>query len=287
MIPDTTKKQTSTTPTPPRRNMPKPPPTTDPLTARLKFHIIYGGVCEVRAFLTRPVHVEALKSIWGNNGDNPGEFSRFNMFMLAVEHIQTDIVRLFFKHTGQRVNEQDADGYSALHVLCLVWPSASDTLEHKEELLMVLLGTGANSNAQTTDGKTPLYLCVERQCAWLCELLLRHHANINIGDRNERSPIFATGLGRTLDVLIAGRAEPNKKDCRGCTALYYAATSLDYPLCSKLLTAGADANVENHMGVSPMDVVKDFPLYLRLFTQKRDPIVPRGVRISRRYQVGE
>ena len=91
----------------------------------------------------------------------------------------------------------------------------------------LLLNAGADANAKTRDGLTPLQVSAK-----------------NIGE--------ATHF---IKVLLKGGADANVKDKNGATLLHYAAISGKSDLAEALLNAGADANAKNRNGSTPLHLV--------------------------------
>ncbi|USE38292.1 ankyrin repeat domain-containing protein [Endozoicomonas sp. SCSIO W0465] len=106
-------------------------------------------------------------------------------------------------------------GSTALHTLC-------SGKQCNQQVLDALLAKGADVNAMTPKGVTPLMLASQNN-AWLASHLIS---------------------GGCVDVNMA--------DSRGWQAIHYAAQSGHETVINMLLDKRADANAENHKGVTPL-----------------------------------
>lgn len=118
---------------------------------------------------------------------------------------------------GADVNQRDANGMTAL-----AYVAQRDNAPAKAELMTGLLERGADANAVSRDGSTPLLFASIKPDLYLTQMLLSHHANVNA------------------------------KNAAGVTPLMYAVTGGNVPVVKLLLDRGAQANVSNGSGDSPM-----------------------------------
>ncbi|WP_457632175.1 ankyrin repeat domain-containing protein [Oceanithermus desulfurans] len=136
---------------------------------------------------------------------------------------------------GADIDERDAAGYTALHVLASAVQQgvghADATLDSAKLLLLEVLGLGADVNARGGRGFTPLQLA-------MC---------------NRHWPEFATR------VLLAHGADPNLYNELGRNALHYWALNNPQPL-KKLVTYGLNVKA----AVNHADAWGDTPLLLML-----------------------
>lgn len=116
---------------------------------------------------------------------------------------------------------------------------------------------GANPNLIDQYGQTPLLLAAEKEYGKpFVELLIDHHAAVNVADRHGASPImYAAKANRAgiVSILLEASADPNHRDVEGDTVLMYAVTSGNPDLVLLLLDAGADPATPNFDGLTAYD----------------------------------
>ena len=185
--------------------------------------------------------------------------------------------------SGTNVNEVDSEtGRTALH-----WASR----ENRGEIVALLIEAKADVNAQDRTGKGPLTLAAETgsvdatkrlldagasvtardqiggtPLTWACglgsadtvQLLLEKGADVSVVDVNGLTPlIWAAGIGKpeTVAVILAKKPELNLKDgVTGDTALMRAVRSGKAESVKMLIVAGADVNLNNKQGYSPIQL---------------------------------
>ena len=121
---------------------------------------------------------------------------------------------------------------------------------------------GADINAQTIDGRTPLY---EATCATdetakngripTVEYLLNRNANPNIPDLTNRTPLhWACFYGHTkiVEMLIEHGANVNAVDDEGVCPIHVACLSCQIDIVNALSNAGADLSAFDKHLRSPM-----------------------------------
>ncbi|KAL2118791.1 hypothetical protein VTJ04DRAFT_5750 [Mycothermus thermophilus] len=159
------------------------------------------------------------------------------------------------------------------------------------EAVEALLAAGADPNARTERGNTPLHL------AWpsipVLELLVKHGADLHARNSDGRTPLLeilyqesckSTWRDNKPDAsaflkLLELGADPNDADNNGDTVLHYVlgcmkclADAAPVPLVTELLRAGADPNRRNAKGQSP---IWRWPLKYEL------PIMPQDEELLR------
>ncbi|KAK4158282.1 ankyrin repeat-containing domain protein [Chaetomidium leptoderma] len=153
----------------------------------------------------------------------------------------------------------------------LYWGS----MDRSEEILTkLLLSAGANPNAKTKNGNTPLHLANTKKLR-LLELLVKHGADINAVNAWGRSPLLEmiTRLGYSSSMSL-DKPEPNVKvflkllelgtdvhlaDGQGDTVFHHLMHRIGsfadpkfIPFMEKLLRAGADPNKRNKKSQLPL-----------------------------------
>ncbi len=122
-----------------------------------------------------------------------------------------------------------------------------------------LLENGVNPNAPDRYGKTPIYYAASFNEIQTVELLLASHADPNVGMENRKSSEFpatplqvAAYMGnlRLAEILIAAGA---RMEATGPTALHFAVRGIHLDVIHYLLQKGADLNIRDAEGTSPLD----------------------------------
>ncbi|MSR28052.1 MAG: DUF1573 domain-containing protein [Phycisphaerales bacterium] len=185
--------------------------------------------------------------------------------------------------SGTNVNEVDPDtGRTAIH-----WAAR----ENRGEIVGILIEAKADVNAQDRTGKGPLTLAAETgsvdatsrliaagasvtardqiggtPLTWACglgnaetvKLLLDKGADVGVVDVNGLTPlIWAAGIGKpeTVAVILAKKPDLNVKDgVTGDTALMRAVRSGKPDSVRLLIVAGADVNMANKQGYTPVQL---------------------------------
>ena len=170
---------------------------------------------------------------------------------------------------GADLNAQDDDGKTPLHIALgwrrgiaklLIESGADVKLANKRgatplhlaavvssELTTLLLSNGSDIQARNNAGDTPLDEAVEYKNTTNAELLLKSGAKSNIW--------VATALGKKEEVEELLKADPkllNAVDSRGRSPLYLAVKRNDEPIVRVLLTKGANVNLGEKDGATPL-----------------------------------
>lgn len=140
---------------------------------------------------------------------------------------------------GLNPNVIYGDGSSALH-----WASYHDSLEAAEQLLVV----GANVNATTDLGVTPLWLAIENGNSQLVAALLQAGADPSIELLSGETIVMTASQVGNADIvrqLLAAGADPNPAVTREQTALMWAAGQGHSAVVEALLEYGADIDARS------------------------------------------
>lgn len=154
----------------------------------------------------------------------------------AKDGVFEDVEALVNNNGGVDVNENYADGTSALH-----WASYHNNLNGVE----VLLAAGADVNATTDLGVTPLWLAAQNGGAEIVQRLLEAGANPNITLRSGESPLMAaakSGNETAVKALLEAGGDPNVTTTRGQNALMWASAEGHAGVVKNLLIYKADPN---------------------------------------------
>jgi len=119
--------------------------------------------------------------------------------------------------------------------------------------LSLLVKRGANINAKDNYGYTALRWATQNGNIPAMKLLLDSGANTEIQDNLGQTPIFHTNdHEEALSLLMKKGANINAKDREGKTALRLATQIGDIPLMKLLLDSGADTEIGDNLGQTPI-----------------------------------
>ncbi|KAK3399886.1 ankyrin repeat-containing domain protein [Sordaria brevicollis] len=166
----------------------------------------------------------------------------------SYEDEKAEIVKVLCSH-GANPNLPDETGHMPLHQAV-----------HNVHLAAArqLLDCGADINAATKSGRTPLYLAIAKRSTDIVSLLCERGAVINrcVGDSTPLLAAITAGCTDIARVLIqAGAADPNLSGGKGNFPLLMAAALGNEELVEMLLAHGADVHVaSNSTGMTPLHV---------------------------------
>ena len=171
-----------------------------------------------------------------------------------------DAVRLLLKQAAD-VNAAQGDGMTALH-----WAAMKDDAD----LAQTLLYAGANVKATTRIGSyTPLILAAKNGSAAVMAPLVKSGADVNAQTSNGTTPLMfaaASGSAAAVNLLIASGANVNAKESvRGLTPAMFAAASNRAAVLEVLAKHGADLKATSK--VTDLAALSRDPAALREFTQ--------------------
>jgi WD40 repeat protein len=127
-----------------------------------------------------------------------------------------------------------------------------------EIVVRLLLERGADLNARTNDGWTPLHEAADGS-AELLRALLARGADPNAASAAGYTPLHRAAFTSSVDaveVLLNAGASVVAVDDGGLTALHFAADRGNTVIVRRLLEAGADLTTVDHGGLTPADFAK-------------------------------
>ncbi|MDX2146061.1 MAG: ankyrin repeat domain-containing protein [Planctomycetota bacterium] len=148
---------------------------------------------------------------------------------------------------GANVEARDAIGRSPLMYAALSGDAPT---------VRRLLEANARVDARDPDNWTPPLLAAYRGNVDALRLLIEFGANVNNKNKWGQTALMAaarSGDQATAEVVLAAKPDVNDQDETGDTALSLAAqTDTGYALIERLLAAGANVNIANEDGVTPL-----------------------------------
>jgi ankyrin repeat protein len=153
------------------------------------------------------------------------------------------------------------DNDSLRTALMLVVPQ-SDRPERELAVAIAssLLEAKADPNLKSARGYTALHLAVAQRQEALVEALLRHGSKVETLNPSEETSLGLAagriGSSRMVTLLLEAKADPNQRGGDGLTALHKAAGYQRKEILELLLAAGANPNLTDPQGRTPLDYVK-------------------------------
>ena len=151
--------------------------------------------------------------------------------------------------TGDRVNQSDDMGNSALHVAVQERAPV--------DIIRTIIAAGARINAVDNNGKTPLRLAVDLNALESAKIIADSGADPFMAAVDNRTPAeisFAKGAD-CVRALFSGRAI-NARDSSGNTILHIAARHGNPEVINILIQLGANRTLRNIATESPYDIAR-------------------------------
>lgn len=217
--------------------------------AETEFVDTVGHTPLIRAIETRhPAIVDALLKAKANPNFTTKEDR--SALMYAVESQTPEIVRLVIK-AGADVKAIAPDGNSPALI------AAQDGTPTSFETIKILGEAKANLDASNII-YTPLTYAVSQDNKELVQALLDAGADPNAKTQGGQSPL--QGAANNLEItqiLLQAKADPNITNDRGETALFNAIANAPLEEVKVLIAAGGDVNKKDENGLSPLQLANN------------------------------
>ena len=172
---------------------------------------------------------------------------------VAVRSGHTETVRYLVGLPEVDVNHRDADNGTALHLA--LW----DMSEKCTDVVQVLVDAGADMDIQNNNGCSPLHDACASGALDVVKVLVRAGAGVCVAnEEGQMCLMIASQFGHTETVcylVCLPEVDVNHRDTDNGTALHLALRDMSdecTDVVQVLLDAGADINIQNDYGCSPL-----------------------------------
>ncbi|XP_063913941.1 uncharacterized protein LOC135130478 [Zophobas morio] len=211
----------------------------------------FGWSPLVTAVLTNNVDMVTLfVKKFHHRGDLADEFKK--CFLAAVSKNFLDILQFLIEENVTDVNtKEERTLMTALHYACV---------KDAYDCAACLVKNGADVNAMTVDGCTPLYFSASMGSFRIVRLLVEHQAEVDVRNFHGNSSLFAAAAQGFLDIvkfLHGCGADVNVVDDDGDVPLHDAAARGHVEVLQYLISNKGDVNCRNKSGKLPIDLARD------------------------------
>ena len=196
---------------------------------------------------------------------NARKVSQWTPLMQAVNYAKSPSMVRALLAAGADVNATLESGWTALH---LTVNNSDEPTHDLADIAKLLLDAGANKEAKSTGGSTPLTLAASNNRPNTLKVLLDAGADVNARNKRQRTPLmYAVNNAKSASLvseLLAAGADVNAGDKRGLTALHFTVndedeTSHDLADIAKLLLdAGANKEAKTISGNTPLALAASY-----------------------------
>lgn len=199
-------------------------------------------------------------------GANPNLAPKSGYFPLlsAVNNGRLDIVELLLAK-GADTSKNDDTGWTALHYVANGSESAKQQDAVQAEIARVLVKAGADLNAKTQAGQTPVYLAVTNNRPLTAKVLIEAGADINIATNDGWTPLMKAIFEGNLEIvkllLASSNLMINQQTGDGWTALHFTVNKSGVPekneelaaqMAQLLINKKANLNLRTQAGYTPL-----------------------------------
>jgi len=183
----------------------------------------------------------------------------------AVKEGYDQLVELFIK-AGAELNLPDVYGYNPLMTAC--------TIKGYEKIALMLISKGGlQLRYKDPRDNTPLHLACQGASSEVVLALIGTGANVNVLNENFIKPLHFAAMGGSVDIckiLLDNHATVNDIDWDGNSALHYAVLGDHLAIVELLLQHKADVNIANNE--------KQLPLHLAFSASTHTKIIVALIR---------
>ncbi|DAZ93250.1 TPA: hypothetical protein N0F65_007950 [Lagenidium giganteum] len=176
----------------------------------------------------------------------------------AIEQGDTESVKRAWLD-GVELNATDENGRTSLHV----------AVENGQiGVIELLLSADVNVTVIDRQGRSPLSICIEKQLFHIADMLRAHqkatsaiHASSDVSDQHRVARAFDATKRGDLDALkhlVPGHVHPDVQDYDLRTLLHIASAEGHLKLARYLVECGANVNLLDRWGTSPLSEAVDF-----------------------------
>lgn len=173
-----------------------------------------------------------------------------SLVLAGAEEVDCDAKYFEYALAQRNLSIRMNDGQTPLHLAAIYGHSG---------IAQYLLKNGADTSSQDISGTTPLHEAVRYGNVEIVSELISSGANVNGQDSLGKTPLLVLipveNQDKIYSLLLTNGANANHKDMYGDSILHTAAmTSMKTELLEKFVRAGADVNVRNKKGLTPISV---------------------------------